>query len=147
MNISQLPKIVSRGQKRLGQGHGSGRVKTSGRGTKGQKARHNLGPTRYFYSGGSLAFVKSLPFLRGKDRNFSFQTDKVVIPVDALSIFGAKSTVDMNSLIEKKLIKKSEMKNRVKIVGGKPLSVALTVKLQVTKTAREAIEKAGGNVA
>ena len=39
MDLHSLPKITKSGKKRLGQGHGSGRVKTSGRGTKGQKAR------------------------------------------------------------------------------------------------------------
>ncbi len=147
MNISNLKKIVSRPGKRLGQGHGSGRVKTAGRGTKGQHARHNLGPTKYFYSGGSLAFVKRLPFLRGKGRNQSMQADKVAVPVDALNVFAAKSTVDVAALIEKNIIKASEKGSRIKLVGGKELTVALTVKLPVTTGARELIEKAGGNVA
>ena len=39
MKLSSLTKIIKKSQKRLGQGHGSGRGKTGGRGTKGQNAK------------------------------------------------------------------------------------------------------------
>ena len=42
MSLSSLKKIKSKSKKRLGQGHGSGRVKTAGRGTKGQLARNKV---------------------------------------------------------------------------------------------------------
>ena len=42
MNLSTLPSITKRSAKRLGRGHGSGKVKTAGRGTKGQKARESI---------------------------------------------------------------------------------------------------------
>ncbi|MGH7246320.1 MAG: uL15 family ribosomal protein, partial [Candidatus Levyibacteriota bacterium] len=60
MNLSQLSPIVEKKKRRAGQGHGSGRVKTSDRGTKGQKARRNI-PMRF--EGGALPLVKRLPFL------------------------------------------------------------------------------------
>lgn len=66
MNIHSLPKIVKRSKKRLGRGHGSGKVKTSGRGTKGQKARGKL---PLGFEGGQTPLVKRLPYLRGKGRN------------------------------------------------------------------------------
>ena len=43
MILSNLQAIVQRPKKRLGRGHGSGKVKTAGRGTKGQKARGTSG--------------------------------------------------------------------------------------------------------
>ena len=42
MKLSSLKRITKTRQKRLGQGHGSGRGKTAGRGTKGQKAKGNI---------------------------------------------------------------------------------------------------------
>ena len=37
MHTHSLPSIIDKKRRRLGQGHGSGRVKTSGRGTKVKK--------------------------------------------------------------------------------------------------------------
>ena len=69
MNLNQLPKIKKTSKKRLGQGHGSGKVKTSGRGTKGQKARNKV---PMYFEGGALPLIKRLPYRRGKGRNKSF---------------------------------------------------------------------------
>ena len=66
MNIADLPSTNEKKLRRLGQGHGSGRGKTSGRGTKGQKARGKV-PT--FFEGGALPMTKRMPFLRGRGRN------------------------------------------------------------------------------
>ena len=56
MSLNNLQKITKRGKKRLGQGHGSGKVKTAGRGTKGQKARGNI-PVRAPDMGGVANFI------------------------------------------------------------------------------------------
>ena len=63
MKPLELQKLVKRSKKRLGRGHGSGKVKTSGRGTKGQRAR---GKIRLGFEGGQLSIIKRLPLLRGK---------------------------------------------------------------------------------
>ena len=145
MNLNSLPKITHRAQKRKGQGHGSGKVKTSGRGQKGQKARGKIPFTKY--SGGSLAFVKRLPFLRGKDRNNSFKNKPVVVDVAELNKLGKGATVDIATLVGKKLVNEKEAKrDGVKILGSGELTVALTVKLPVSKSAQAKIEKAGGKV-
>ncbi|MBI3559317.1 50S ribosomal protein L15, partial [Candidatus Gottesmanbacteria bacterium] len=59
---------MDRPKKRLGRGHGSGKVKTTGRGTKGQKARENIGLK---FAGSSLqaSWLKRLPLVRGKGKN------------------------------------------------------------------------------
>src|SRR6266436_4136971 len=101
MNLSHIEKLKTKSKKRLGQGHGSGRGKTSGRGTKGQKARRDIPMTRY--SGGSLAFVKSLPFLRGKSRNKSLKGKPVVLNVEDLEILPKDSVVDIKTLVSHKL--------------------------------------------
>src|SRR5690348_13213129 len=99
MNLSTLTPITTRSKKRLGLGHGSGRSKTAGRGTKGQKARRTIPMTRY--SGGSLAFVKRLPMLRGKGKNFSFNMVPVVVNVTDLNIFEKNTLIDEKALVEK----------------------------------------------
>ena len=69
MELNKLAKTTVKTKKRLGQGHGSGRVKTSGRGTKGQKARGKI-PLRF--EGGALPLIKRMPFHRGKGKNKGF---------------------------------------------------------------------------
>ena len=145
MNLSQLPKITEKETRRLGQGHGSGRVKTSGRGTKGQKARGKIPFTKY--SGGSLAFVKSLPFLRGKLKNYSLQTAALPIVVEKLNALPKGTVVDVKALVDHKVVTAKAVKNRpVKILGTGDVTVALTVKLSVSASAKAKIEKAGGTV-
>ncbi len=144
MNLSKLPKATTKAKRRLGQGHGSGRVKTSGRGTKGQKARRNIALS---FEGGALPLIKRMPFLRGKERNFSFQTITFPINVDKLNTLPKGTTVDAKSLVEHKVVSPKTAKNQpLKILGNGMLSVALTVKLPVSKSAQEKIEKAGGTV-
>ena len=53
-----------RDRKRVGRGHGSGKGKTAGRGTKGQKARSGRGVGRGF-EGGQLPIQQRLPYKRG----------------------------------------------------------------------------------
>jgi large subunit ribosomal protein L15 len=145
MNISSLIKITEKSKKRLGQGHGSGRVKTAGRGTKGQKARGKI-PLRF--EGGALPLVKRMPFRRGNERNKSFKTKPVIINVDALNTLPKNTVVDVATLVKHNIIKTDEAtKNGVKVLGNGDLTVALTVKLAASKGAVAKIEKAGGSVA
>ncbi len=139
----QLVKIVQRSKKRVGRGHGSGKVKTSGRGTKGQKARGSIPPG---FEGGQLSLIKRLPLLRGKGKNASRQWRSFPVLLDSLSQFPKGTHIDIALLRKHNLIDKDT--RRVKIVGGtKSLLVQLTVDLPCTKSARSAIEKAGGTVA
>src|SRR5262245_17213233 len=58
------PDGAVRRQRRIGRGHGSGRGKTAGKGTKGQQARSGgtKGPR---FEGGQLPLVRRLPYRRG----------------------------------------------------------------------------------
>lgn len=142
--LNTLPKLKTKAKRRLGQGHGSGRVKTSGRGTKGQKARRNISLS---FEGGALPLIKRLPFLRGKARNFSYQIAAFPLNVEKLNTLPKGAVVDVKSLVEHKVISARTAKNRrIKILGNGNLSVALTVKLPVSKSAQQKIEKAGGKI-
>ncbi len=144
MNLGNLEKITAKKKRRVGLGHGSGRGKTSGRGTKGQKAR---GDVPLDFEGGALPLIKRLPFLRGKGKNKVFKKGPSVINVGMLNSLPKNSTVDIDSLAKLKLIDpENANKNGVKILGDGELTVALTVKLPASKGATQKIQKAGGSV-
>src|SRR3989344_4388113 len=143
MKILENVQIVTHGKRRLGQGHGSGRGKTGGRGTKGQKARGNI-PLKF--EGGALPLIKRLPFLRGKDKNKSFKPSPFVINLSALEGFKKNDSIDVKILIEKKIVPTEALLDGVKILGDGELFQALTVNIPVSKSAALKIEKAGGTI-
>ncbi len=141
ITLSHLKKIKRRTKKRVGRGHGSGKVKTAGRGTKGQKARGNV---HLGFEGGQLPLIKRLPLLRGKDRNKSRQLTTFALPLTSLGSMAKGTVVDIALLRKEHLIKKDTV--RVKVLGKAKITVPLTVKLPCSASARESIEKAGGQV-
>jgi large subunit ribosomal protein L15 len=141
MYLSTLQKIVQRPKKRLGRGHGSGKVKTSGRGTKGQKAR---GSMPLGFEGGQLPLIKRVPFLRGKGRNASGKEKAFPVSLDHLEKIAANTTVTLDVLRKQHIIGSGV--GRVKILASGKLSHALTVSLPCSNSAKAAIEKAGGKV-
>lgn len=143
MNLNTLSKITKKSNRRLGRGHGSGRVKTSGRGTKGQKARENIKLT---FAGSSLqaSWLKRLPLQRGRGKNKSHQEKTFGLNVKYLNFLKPNSEVTLRSLKENKIIDKNISK--VKILGDGELKVALNIKVPVSKGAQAKIEKAGGKV-
>lgn len=140
MNLTQLPRVVRRPKKRLGRGHGSGKVKTSGRGTKGQKAR---GRIPIGFEGGQLPLIKRLPLLRGKSKNKSHARYVYPLKVTKLDSLPDKTEVTVSSLIKYGLIKDALA---VKILGSGKLTRAYTVKVACSASATAAIKKAGGIV-
>src|SRR5258708_38740979 len=107
MKLENITKTTKRSKKRLGLGHGSGRVKTSGRGTKGQKARTDI-PLRF--EGGALALIKRLPFHRGKANNKAFKKTPIILNVKILNLLDKGTCVDIKTLAAKKIIDKKEAK-------------------------------------
>lgn len=144
MNLHNLTKINKKGKKRLGQGHGSGRVKTAGRGTKGQKARNKVSLS---FEGGALPLIKRLPFRRGKDRNHSYKNTPVIVNIKALELLKAGTVVDIKALVSAKIVKEEDANEYgVKILGDGKLTKSYTVKLPISKRAAEKVKKAGGSV-
>jgi large subunit ribosomal protein L15 len=141
MNLSELPTLVARNKKRLGRGHGSGRGKTAGRGTKGQKAR---GTVPQDFEGGQLSITKRLPLMRGKGRNKSRHVAETILTLGKLSKLPKGTVVTVESLKKNDLIDSDV--HAVKILGDGEISVALTVQVACSKSAKAAIEKAGGTV-
>lgn len=144
MQLNNLQAITKTSKKRGGQGHGSGRGKTSGRGTKGQKARGKV-PLRA--EGNQLNFLNRLPFRRGKGRNKSFRPTPVIVNVKALNYLPKDTVVTLENLVKFKIVKADDAKKYgVKILGDGKLQQALRIALPVSKGAKEKIEKAGGSV-
>jgi large subunit ribosomal protein L15 len=144
MNLHSLEKLKLKKKKRVGQGHGSGRGKTSGRGTKGQKAR---GDVPLDFEGGALPLIKRLPLLRGKGRNKAFKPTPQILNVQALNGLPKDTVVDVAALIKHGLFNPDSVKHSgIKILGDGVLEVPLTVKVPVSKGAAEKIKKAGGSV-
>lgn len=144
MQLHSLTSITKKTRRRLGQGQGSGRGKTSGRGMKGQKARNSV---PLDFEGGALPLVKRMPYLRGKGKNKSLNSTPVVINVSLLEKLPAKTTVDIPTLVKHKLVNEKQAKQfGVKILGNGALSVSLTVTLPVSKGAATKIQQAGGSL-
>lgn len=143
MELNALPKLTDKRLRRVGRGHGTGRGKTSGRGTKGQKARRK---TSLFFEGGALPLIKRLPFLRGRGRNPGLKNAPIAINVEKLNSLPSKSKVNIDSLIKNNIAPKTAKRVGVKILGGGTITTALTVTVSVSSGARKKIEKAGGTI-
>jgi large subunit ribosomal protein L15 len=141
ITLHSLPKITETKQKRLGRGHGSGKVKTSGRGTKGQKAR---GRIRFGYEGGQLELIKRLPLLRGKGKNIRYKKEVRPVNISDLNKLPAGSEVTVELLQKYNIISKKT--TNVKILGKTPLDKKLRVMVNCSVSAQTVIEKAGGVV-
>ncbi len=142
MKLSQVPKVIIRSKKRLGRGLGSGKGKTAGRGTKGQKARGRLS---IGFTGSGLPLYKKLPLRRGKG-NVGISLRPLVLSLSALNVFKANTKVDIKELIAAKLVSVKDAKNGVKILNVGEIEKALEIQLPVSKTAKEKIIAKGGSV-
>lgn len=127
--------------KRLGRGHGSGKGKTAGRGTKGQKARSGPGPGRGF-EGGQLPIQKRMPYKRGFTN--IFKTPWEVVNLRSLTEMGGDA-VTPEALHAAGLTRGLEFPVKILGVGDAPQGVVVRAHA-FSKTAREAIEAAGGTV-
>lgn len=130
-------------------GRGGKRGKTSGRGTKGQKAR----------SGRKMRpemrdLIKKLPKRRGygKNRSRTVRADRVVYaPVNLATletVFSAGDTVTPTVLVERGIVRaRSGRAPQVKILGTGELSKKLSVTgCRASLSAKKAIEAAGGSI-
>jgi large subunit ribosomal protein L15 len=145
--MSMIHEVTAGGQKnkiskRKGRGDSSGKGKTAGRGTKGSGARAGK-YIRRGYEGGQTEVYRRFP-KRGFS-NHNFATDYYVVNLGDLSSFDEGATVDAASLAEKGLI--PDTKLPVKILGNGELTKKLTIQAGwYSKTANEAVSKAGGTV-
>ena len=144
MIINDVHRDVQKNKKRrrVGRGPGSGHGKTSGRGHKGQKSRAGWSRSAVF-QGGAMPLVRRVP-KRGFNNKWALNV-AVVNVGDLEKSFDAGDEVTPKALHDKSLAK-----NRydvLKVLGDGKLTKKLIVSAhRFSKTAREQIEKAGGEV-
>ncbi|HEV2654955.1 MAG TPA: 50S ribosomal protein L15 [Ktedonobacteraceae bacterium] len=134
-------------ERRLGRGHGSGRGKTAGRGTKGQKARSG-GKIHRAFNGGQTRLSKRLPFMRGLgNSNTAFRDEYAIVNVLDLAAFDAGAQVKPADMVSGGLMTAAQGRGLVKVLGDGEIDHALTVHAhKFSQSARAKIEAAGGTV-
>ncbi len=143
-NLSNLrpPKKANENKKRVGRGMGSGMGKTSTRGHKGQGSRSGSSLMRGF-EGGQMPLHRRLP---KRGFNNIFRTEYTVISLDRISEVLAKAPgteLTLEALTQHGLLRKKN--GLVKVLNNGNLSGPVTIHAhKFSKTAQEAIEKAGG---
>ena len=137
---------ATKARKRVGRGIGSGSGKTGGRGVKGQKARSGVAINGF--EGGQMPIYRRLP-KRGFNNIFASEyvtvsLGRIQTAIDAGKL-DAKATVDAASLKAAGVIRRA--KDGVRVLSGGELTSKVTLEVAgASKTAVEAIEKAGGKI-
>lgn len=127
---------------RVGRGHGSGKGKTAGRGTKGQNARSGRGP-RIGFEGGQLPIQQRMPYKRGFTNIYKTQWE--VVNLDRLESLAADEPITPALLHARGVIR--DTSRPLKVLGGGELSRRVDIHAHaISVTARERIEAAGGSV-
>ena len=137
---------ANRKKKRVARGPGSGKGKTAGRGIKGQTSRSGVALNGY--EGGQMPLYRRLP-----KRGFSKpnRLEFAVVNLGQLQAFveagklDAKADVTEDALVASGVIRRKLDGVRVLAKGELKAKLDLTV-AGASKTAVEAIEKAGGKI-
>lgn len=137
-------------KRRVGRGIGSSKGKTAGRGHKGQKARSGGGPKLGFEGG------QTPTRLRVPKRGFHNPFSRTYQPLnlDRLSEWIKSQRLDTSRVITMKDLRDSgavrrKLDDGVKLLGNGAGEFAEKIEIevsQVSKTARDSIERAGGKV-
>src|SRR6185312_8905574 len=132
---------------RIGRGIGSGKGKTGGRGGKGQTARS--GVSIKGFEGGQMPLHRRLPKRGFKNTPFQLKLNEVNLgkvqgAIDAKRLdIGA--VVDAAALVKAGLLRRA--KDGVRLLGNGELKAKVDFAVYgASKSAREAVEKAGGSV-
>jgi large subunit ribosomal protein L15 len=145
MNLSNLKpaKGSTKTRKRIGRGTGSGLGGTSTRGHKGQKSRSGYSK-KIGFEGGQMPIQRRLPKFGFKNIN---RIEYKAINLDTLQQLADAqqlAKIGINELINAGFV---SSKHSVKILAKGTLSSALEITAHAfSKTAEEAITKAGGTV-
>ncbi len=131
---------------RVGRGIGSGKGKTGGRGGKGQTAR--TGVAIKGFEGGQMPLHRRLP-----KRGFKniFRQEHAVVNLGRLQQAVEAGKLDPKATIGRDALKAAGLVNKVgagiKLLAKGELRQALTIEVdRASKSAIEAVEKAGGKV-
>jgi large subunit ribosomal protein L15 len=125
---------------RVGRGIGSGIGKTAGRGHKGQKARAG-GYHKINFEGGQMPIQRRLPKMGFKSKMALVKDEINLAQIEKLGLDEISIEIlQAHDIIQHKI-------KRVKIIGQAEISRPIVIKgLEATKSARAAIENAGGRI-
>jgi large subunit ribosomal protein L15 len=138
----QPPSGSHKPSRRVGRGHGSGRGKTAGRGTKGQKSRAGASIPAWFEGGQTPLHVRT-PKLHGfKNR---FRLEYAGLNLGRLSEVAAGTLVTPDVLRHDGLLRRSKTRVLpVKILGGGEAPKGVTIHAHAfTRSALEKLQAAG----
>ncbi|HKO32291.1 MAG TPA: 50S ribosomal protein L15 [Candidatus Limnocylindria bacterium] len=138
----QPPSGSHKAARRVGRGHGSGRGKTAGRGTKGQKSRAGSSIPAWFEGGQTPLHVRT-PKLHGfKNR---FRVEYAGLNLARLSDVAAGTLVTPDVLRHDGLLRRSKTRLLpVKILGGGDAPKGVTIHAHAfTRSALEKLQAAG----
>ena len=145
MNLSNIKPAAGsvRANKRLGRGVASGKGGTSTRGHKGAKSRSGYS-RKIGFEGGQMPLQRRLPKFGVNPIERVEYKGINLFALQALADEKKLSEVSVQTLIDAGMISK---KQKVKILAKGELSAKLNVEAHAfSKSAQEAIEKAGGTV-
>ncbi len=136
---------ATRKNKRIGRGQGSGQGTQAGKGHKGQKARSG-GGVRTGFEGGAMPLYMRLP--KKGFTNAPFKNQYAIVKLGQLDKKFEEGEVCRDSLRQKGLLSGHNRHLPIKILGDGELTKRLSfVGIdKFSKSARAAIEKAGGEI-
>lgn len=145
MNLSNIKPAAGsvKTNKRLGRGVASGKGGTSTRGHKGAKSRSGYS-RKIGFEGGQMPLQRRLPKFGFNPISRTEYKGINLFALQALADEKKLNAVSVQTLIEAGMINK---KQKVKILAKGELTAKLNVEAHAfSKTAQEAIKKAGGTV-
>jgi large subunit ribosomal protein L15 len=131
---------------RVGRGHSSGLGKTSGVGTKGQKARSGVAINGF--EGGQMPLYRRLPkqgFTNIFAKDYSTTTvGKIQAAIDSGKLDG-KKLIDETALVASGLVRRK--KDGIRVLSNGAIKAKVDLKVSgISAKAKEAVEKAGGKI-
>jgi large subunit ribosomal protein L15 len=145
LHLLASPPGARRRSKRKGRGIGSGRGKTAGRGTKGQKARTTIRPG---FEGGQTPLQRRMRKRRGISKTAypqgRFRKEYAVVNLGQLERLEPQAEVTPQLLLERRIVRK--LGAGLRILGGGKLTRPLRVKANhFSASARQKLEALGGS--
>jgi large subunit ribosomal protein L15 len=145
MNLNNLKPAerATKSSKRIGRGQGSGKGATSTRGHKGAQSRSGYS-RKIGFEGGQMPIYRILPKRGFKNIN-RIEYSAINLSTLQMLVDKTKTTeITLELLRENGLIAKKDL---VKVLGNGELTTKINITVHnVSKSAKEAIEKLGGTV-
>jgi len=132
---------------RVGRGIGSGKGKTCGSGQKGQKSRSGVAINGF--EGGQMPLYMRMPKSGFNNKKFATHLSELTLgrlqeAIDA-KLIDTKKTLDEDALVAAGVVGKK--RDGIKLLSKGELKTKIDLKItKASKTAQEAVEKAGGKI-